>query len=262
MVTFLENRTYGVIAVRDQLERRMGRLKGKGEGQKLSKRLALARKEEVAALQLVSDVATLADWLKNDILSLVGPDLPARQRLYDYVVEELRVREHCCPHRIAPVRRALENQRNDLLAFAADLDSGIAAISEEFDLYPDLVREVMLLDSLNPKNPKRWPLEAVLRRRLGWCFHDVQQAVAALARDTVRASSMVENVNGRVRAYIFLRRYLGPDSLELLRFFLNHRRFMRSEHVERVDKSPVELLTGKPQSHWIEELGFVRFTRT
>lgn len=261
-VTFLENRAYGVISVRDQLERRMSQLKGKGEGQKLSKRLALARKEEVVALQLVSDVATLADWLKNDILSLVGPDLATRQSLYDFVVEELRVREPLCQHRIAPVRRALENQRNDLLAFAANLDRGIAAISEELDLYPELVREVMFVDSLDPKNPKRWPLEAVLRRRLGWCFHDVQQAVAALARDTVRASSVVENVNGRVRAYIFLSRHLGLDSLELIRFFLNHRRFLRSERAERVDRSPVELLTGKPQPHWLEKLGFVRFTRT
>ncbi len=45
----------------------------------------------------------------------------------------------------------------------------------------------------------------------------------------------------------------------MLRFFLNHRTFMRSEHPERVSKSPTELLTGKKHPHWLELLGFERF---
>jgi hypothetical protein len=261
MVTFLENRAYGVISVRDQLEHKMVRLKGVGEGQKLSKRLALARKEEVAALELVSDVAILTGWLQNDILSIAGPDLAARQKLYDFVVEELRAREQRCMHRIGPVRRALENQRDTLLAFAANLDTGISALSDKFGILPGLVREVILTESLDPKNAKRRSLEASLRQKLGSRFEGVQQAVAALVQDTVRASSIVENVNSRVRPYIFLRRHLGSDSLELLRFFLNHRRFMRSDHAVRVDKSPAELLTGTPMPHWIELLGFERFSR-
>jgi len=72
---------------------------------------------------------------------------------------------------------------------------------------------------------------------------------------------MVENLNSRLRNYFFLRRHIGNDYLDLLRFFLNHRRFMRSERIERVGKSPVELLTGKQHSHWLELLGFERFSR-
>ena len=34
---------------------------------------------------------------------------------------------------------------------------------------------------------------------------------------------------------------------------------MRSEHPERVGKSPVELTTGQPHPHWLELLGFERF---
>ena len=37
------------------------------------------------------------------------------------------------------------------------------------------------------------------------------------------------------------------DYLALLQFFLNHRRFLRSERPERVGKSPAELLGGSPQ---------------
>ena len=59
---------------------------------------------------------------RRNILSLAGPEQPARRELFDFVVEELRARESLCPHRIRPVRRSLQNQRDDLLAFAAVLD--------------------------------------------------------------------------------------------------------------------------------------------
>ena len=49
--------------------------------------------------------------------------------------------------------------------------------------------------------------------------------------------------------------------LALLQFFLNHRRFPRSERPERVGKSPAELLDGSPHPHWLEMLGYVRFSR-
>ena len=70
-------------------------------------------------------------------------------------------------------------------------------------------------------------------------------AVAELAAETVRASSLVENLNSRLRSYFFLRRHLGPDYLALLQFFLNHRRLERSDRPERVGKTPAELLTGQ-----------------
>jgi hypothetical protein len=71
----------------------------------------------------------------------------------------------------------------------------------------------------------------------------------------VRASSAVENLNSRLRNYFFLRRRLGPGYLQLLQFFLNHRRFVRSEHPGRVGRSPAELLTGQAHAHWLELLG-------
>ena len=82
-----------------------------------------------------------------------------------------------------------------------------------------------------------------------------------VARHTVRASSVIENLNSRLRSYFFLRRHLGPDYLALLQFFLNHRRFLRSEHPERVGKSPAELLSGQSHPHWLQMLGFTLFSR-
>jgi hypothetical protein len=58
-----------------------------------------------------------------------------------------------------------------------------------------------------------------------------------------------------------LRRQLGPDYLTLLQFFLNHRRFLRSERPQRVGKSPAEWLSGQEHPHWLELLGYTRFRR-
>jgi hypothetical protein len=85
--------------------------------------------------------------------------------------------------------------------------------------------------------------------------------VEQLRRGVVRASRLVENLNGRLRNCCFLRKAVGQGYLELLRFFLNHRRFLRSEHAERVGKSPAELLTGQGHAHWLEMLGYCLFRR-
>jgi hypothetical protein len=77
----------------------------------------------------------------------------------------------------------------------------------------------------------------------------------------VRDSSVMENLNSRLRSYFFLRSHLGADYLALLQFFLNHRRFVRSEQAERVSKSPKELLSGQKQPHWLELLGYTPFSR-
>ena len=73
--------------------------------------------------------------------------------------------------------------------------------------------------------------------------------------DTPRSSALVENLNSRLRTYFTLRRHLGGSYLDLLRFFLNHRRFARSRHAERRGKSPRELLTGQGHPHWLTLLG-------
>ena len=102
---------------------------------------------------------------------------------------------------------------------------------------------------------------ARLRHPLGPHFEPLQAALTQLTHATIRASSVVEKLNSRLRNYFFLRKQLGNGYLDLLRFFLNHRRFLRSEHAERVGKSPAELLTGQEHPHWLELLGFERFQK-
>ena len=262
LVTFLEHRAYAAIGTTADLQRKKARLEWRGRRtQVVGRKLGHARREEARAVALATDVATLLKWLRQDILSLAGPDHATRRELFDFLVAELRSREPLCPHRIGPVVRALANQRDDLLAFARQLDRDLEVLAAEFQVPAETARAVLNVEILPPDDPSRWPREAALRSQLGSRYFSLSVTTAEVGRQTIRASSLVENLNSRLRNYFFLRRHLGPDYLALLQFFLNHRRFLRSERPERVGKSPAELLNASPHPHWLEMLGYVRFSR-
>lgn len=255
---YLDNRAYDTIAAHSQLaqkqaasERRRGR-----RSAALAQKLRHARLAETQALALATDVTTLLDWLRHDILALAGPSYPDRCALYDFVVAELEARRPRCPHRLGPVCTYLANHRDALLAFAKQLDAALNTLATEFQVAPAVVRALFHVQRLQATNARRWPQEAALHQQLRGRFYELSQALTELAGHTVRASSVVENFNSRLRNYFFLRRHLGADYLHLLQFFLNHRRFLRSEHPERVNHSPAELLTGAAHPHWLDMLGF------
>ena len=189
-------------------------------------------------MALAEDVALLVDWFRHDILTVAGPCYTERCELYDFVVAELKARASQCPHRLEPICRALENQRDDLLAFARRLDEDLEQLGQELQVPAELARRLLKTLSRDERDPRRWAEEAALRNQLRGRFHAVQFAVAALAEETVRASSLVENLNSRLRTYFFLRRHLGSDYLALLQFYLNHRRLERSDRPERMGKTP------------------------
>jgi hypothetical protein len=264
LLRYLENRVYEIIATRSKFEAQLAR-PGKRRDQKkrsLVQKLRLARAEEAKAIALADDVAVLLDWLREDILAVAGPDYAGRCALYDFVVGQLRARQTLCPHRIGPVCTALANQRDDVLAFVAELDRDLAVLAAEYQVSEAVARETLQVRAMSPYDRRRGPREAALWRVLGGRYHPLREAVAELLARVVRASSVVENLNSRLRNYFFLRRQLGPGYLKLLQFFLNQRRFLRSEHPQRVGKSPAELLTGKSHAHWLELLGYTRFERT
>ena len=259
---YLERRAAGCTSACQKLERQMQRRKRQGRGNQLSKRLAEARQAQRQAVCLAQDIRVLSDWLGDDILSLAGPSLACRRELFDFVAKELATRETLCPHRIGPVRRALARQRDDLLAFAVVLDEQIAALASEFDVPACWVQQLCQLEAWDSNTPAYWQRQGSLLAKLGKKFRPLQHALRAGMADIVRASSLVENLNSRLRNYFFLRRELGNGYLDLLRFFLNHRRFRRSRRPGRVGRSPTELLTGRNHPHWLELLGFRRFVRT
>jgi hypothetical protein len=245
----------GATSRRKTLQAKMGRTGPRGPDRELATQLALARQSEARANWLARDVRTLVHWLRHDVLVLAGPDLATRRELFDFIVAELAAREHEDARHLRPVRVALQNQRDDLLAFAGVLDDKLADIAQAHAIAEPLVREACLLHRLPTTSSAYWQGWNRLRARIGGKFHALFAAVSRAMAGTPRSSSLVENVNSRLRTYFTLRRHLGGSYLDLLRFFLNHRRFMRSRRAERHGKSPRELMTGQGHPHWLTLLG-------
>jgi hypothetical protein len=267
LVTYLENRAYDAITAQHKLQHKKTKMQRQARRNQTRQLQALVRKAhwaaqaEVKAVALADDIALLARWLHYDIFAISGLPYAHRCALFDFILAELQAREALCPHRIGPVYTLLKNHRDELLAFAAHLDQDLANVAADFHVPVTIVRELLDLETLDLRQARHWQKEAALRQKLGHRFHHLSQAVFDVAEHAVRASSVIENLNSRLRPYFFLRRQLGPDYLVLLQFFLNHRRFLRSEHPERVDKSPAELLMADSHPHWLEMLGYTRFSR-
>ena len=262
VVTFLENRAYDALEAQHKLQRHLAHERKQGRStQTWSRKITLADQAQAQAVTLADDIALLVRWLRHDVFAVSGLPYADRCGLFDFVLAELQARVALCPHRLGSVYKLLKNHRNELLAFARQLDDDVAHLAADFQAPVDAVRALLDLQAIDQRRPAHWRQAAALRQQLRHRFHPLQEAVQTLADQVVRASSLVENLNSRLRNYLFLRRQLGPAYLDLLRFFLNHRRFLRSEHPERVDRSPAELLTGAEHPHWLEMLGYTRFSR-
>ncbi len=263
LATTLSRLATGATSRRKTLQAQTARAGQRGLDHESAAHLERARQAETRAHQLARDIRTLVQWLSHDVLALAGPALATRRELFDFIVAELAARivaelaarEPADARRIRPVRVALQNQRDTLLAFASVLDAKLADIAQTHAIADPIVRDACMLHRLPTSSPAYWQGWNRLRAETECKFHALFDAVNRAMADTPRSSSLVENLNSRLRTYFTLRRHLGGSYLDLLRFFLNHRRFMRSRHAERQGKSPRELMTGQGHPHWLTLLG-------
>ena len=179
-----------------------------------------SKQQEQALVFLAKDVKTLLGWFSHDVMALAGPPLVERQELFDFIVSELKQREDDRYPAIRKLRKALRNQRAQLLAFAGVIDQKLADIAAVFELPLQAVREVCLLHRKRKTSNAYWERWNQLHTQLSGKFYALMNAVGKALEETPRASSMVENLNSRLRNYFFLRRSLGEDYLSLLQFFL------------------------------------------
>jgi hypothetical protein len=256
----LEKRAYGKLTAFYALQEKLRKPKNQND-MELQKAMIVAKVAMVQAIRLADDVRILAQWMREDVLGKVGYSYSERYMLFNFIVTELIIREPMKERFIKPIRTKLENQRDDLLAFVALTDAKLEMLANEFSVPLKSIRKAYELHAIAPDDFRRYMFEQEARKELGESFHLIEPRIAPIIEDTVRASSCIENINSILRPYFFLRKQLGPNFLELLKFFLNHRPYARSEHPERVGKSPAELLTEKPHEHWLELLGFQLFRR-
>ncbi len=260
LVRYLKNRRDSAIT--RQLKRlgQMEKAKRKGKGNTLSAKLSQANKAVLEAEALYSQVATLTSWLQYDILQLPGNNPADREALFDFVLAELSAVAGES-HRIQALVTSLVNQKKALLAVSHVLNREFQTIASHHSVSVQDVWGVCYVARYDIHSLNYHTKADELASRLGSRFEPIEDEVLGVMATTPRCSSVVENFNSRLRPYLDARKQVTPGSLELIRFYLNHQVFLRSQHDYMRGKTPAEVLTGAPHPNWLEMLGFQRFKK-
>jgi hypothetical protein len=138
----------------------------------------------------------------------------------------------------------LENKKEAALYFSVVLNEEFERLIHQFTVSVDLILEACKLQRCDVNNNLYYIRSMSLRRDLKKRFFEIEKQVAEIMDKTERTSSMIENLNGRVRKHIRYRVEIGHSYLDLLRFLMNHTPFVRSARAERKGKTPTEILSG------------------
>ena len=252
---FLKNKVASRVTKTLELVRRAE--KAQDEKKKIACAQALSEAwTELGKLEETSATfGLLAGWLQHDILQLAGYQPGERAKLYDFIVQEITAIAVGHPHRIEAIVTSLHHRRKGLLDVANDLNEKFAHLAANYKVSINTIWRVCYtarygLDSCNYGEES-----SALEELIGEKYDEIEDAVLLILESTHRCSSMVENLNSRVRPYLDERQSVSQKTLGLIQFYLNHKPFMRSKHQRLVNKTAAEAMTGKSHQPWLEMLG-------
>ena len=110
-----------------------------------------------------------------------------------------------------------------------------AAVPKDSDAYLDLTRQALAVTG---------------HERLGTAEKIHDRIVTSIKR----ASSLVENLNSRLRPYMNIKKHVSSKFYCLIQLHMNTKKYRRSRIASRVGRSPVEILTGEQWPEFIELL--------
>jgi hypothetical protein len=258
---FFRNRLKTAVSYLEAQQHKFDRAKMKGNEHLHIHNLNLAIIDEKHIRSLSTSVDILVDWMQHDVLNMPGHPPAIRKELYNFVLDEFKKLEVIHPHRITDICIMLEDDNYLALSFVDVLDNKFQCIADKYNCSLEVVWDMCALQRCKMGSMNYAIRSLPLEDKLGDGFDDVEDAVLNAMDTTERTSSMAENLHSRISPYLFLRREVGNGFLNLLRFYLNYTPFTRSDNINRVDKTPAEVLTGKSHQNWLEMLGFNRFKR-
>lgn len=179
------------------------------------------------------DAAALTEW----VLSEMDASFPGRTKL------------------LAQTKK-LREKIPQLLSFLMRMDEGFAAAALEKGIPPEAFRMMYRQKAFQASSREYIHIEYRLGGLLGDNYMAAREEFTRILDSTKRASSLVENLNSRIRVYMNLKRMVPRKFFTLLKVYFNTRKYHRSRVAKRVGKSPLELLIGKEYPEFLEVLGY------
>ena len=152
LISYIDNRAVDSLKVIEDIKHKLnhpwGKTKKAEKRRELFEKLTTAEAASEKMLRLLEDLTTLYEWVQKDILCLTGSSYNDRLVLLDFVVNELQLRESENPYRIGPVRKYLEINRDNLLAFVPLLEKRLKEIADRNKIPLKAVEEIQRLASI------------------------------------------------------------------------------------------------------------------
>lgn len=250
-VAAAERRAYQLLSNVLELEKRT---QGKCPRKSTREQLTQVREKEAQATRTYDILAILYAWLK-ELLGWSGYPYGQALDMVQWILSEM---EFATPGRDKFHRELQKFGRSlpQILLFLKRMEEQCILSSQKTGVPLEAYHLIYQEKSCAPLSQMRSQIEYALGNLLGSSYASAKEECKRLLSSIQRASSLVENLNGRIRPYIDLKRTIPDKFFVLLKVYFNTRKYRRSRHSERVGKSPMELLTGREQPGFWEALGF------
>jgi len=247
----LEREAYKLIKAENALEKNLASKKPRAKNKEALKEIRPKVTESVNRYDIIH---ILYIWLK-ELLGFSGYSMEETFTLAEWVLhemEELAADKVSLQKEIGKIRKMLPS----LLSFIGRLERDMELASKDTGIPIDAFHLMYRQLSCNLESKENSEMQYKLVCMLGEKYTQAQDRLEILLNNTKKASSLVENLNGRIRAFIEVKRVIPTRFFVLLKVYFNTRRYKRSRCKDRVGKSPLELLTGKVQPEFLEALGY------
>ena len=188
-------------------------------------------------------IETLAAWMR-EMPGFTGYSAEEVRETLLWIADELAsvgVRRSSFRQKV----KAFRKQVGKATGYLKALEKNIGTLAESMGYEPHVFRNMYRLSCMGTVHPMFQEMHGEPRQALKADYDEAMRLVKELVKSTCRASSIVENLNSRVRPYMNAKRFIPEGFFPLLQLYFNTKKYRRSEVPERVGKSPLELLTGE-----------------
>lgn len=250
-VARLERRAEKLIADEAGLEERA---RGRRPRKKTMEQLGQIHEKVELAIQEYDLLRILFCWLV-ELLGFSGYSFQDAYNLAEWVISEM---ESSFPDRkkLLDQTRRIREKLPQILSFLRRMEEGFASAALERGIPPEAFSVMYQQRTCHTSSSEYIRMEYRLGELLGSNYGIARQEFSCILDHTKRASSLVENLNSRIRVYMNLKRMVPEKYFILLKVYFNTRKYHRSRIPERIGKSPLELMTGKEYPEFLEVLGY------
>ena len=250
-VSRLERKACRLIGKEAALERRTH---GKHPRKKTQGQLEQVRLEAEQAVKEYDILSILFGWLV-ELVGFSGYPYKEVLVLAQWVLSEM---EAAFPDREKLLAQTSKFRKKlpEILLFLNRLQAGLERKAEEKGIPPEAFSILYYEKAFPPLSCEYNQLEYELGALLGNRYEETKEEFNQVLASVKRASSLVENLNSRIRVYIDLKRRVPERYFVLMKVYFNTKKYRRSRVPERIGKSPLELMTGQAYPEFLDALGY------